>query len=88
MRKVNLDGEDIEIRGLKRKEVKALKKEGIHLTELSPRQAEDAMDRVFEMVFSEADLARIDEAPNKNVMNVWTGVLKETYGAPDEEKNS
>lgn len=87
MRKVNLDGEQIEVRGLKRKEVKALNREGIYLTELTPRQAEEAMDKVFDMVFSEAELARIEEAPNVAVMDVWQGVLKETYGAPDEEKN-
>lgn len=87
MRTIEIDTHKYEIRALKRKEVKQLRKNGYILTALDPKTAEDAMDIVFEMVFTSEQLTQIDEMPNPDALKLWSGILKETYGAPDEEKN-
>lgn len=46
------------------------------------------MDAVFAATFGDADLSAIDEMRNGDALRLWTAILKETFGAPDEEKNS
>ena len=87
MRELKLEGQIFEVRGLKRKEVKALNREGFNLVELDIGNADEAMDRVFECVFSKAEIKKIDDLENKNAIELWRAILKETYGAVDEEKN-
>jgi hypothetical protein len=87
MRTIEIDTHKYEIRALKRKEVKQLRKNGYILTALDPQTAEDAMDQVFQLVFSPEQISQIDERPNPDALKLWSGILKETYGAPDEEKN-
>lgn len=88
MRTVIIDGRSFEVRGLKRKQVKQLKRDGFNLTDLKPETADDAMDAVFAATFGDADLSAIDEMRNGDALRLWTAILKETFGAPDEEKNS
>ena len=88
MRIVTIDEHKFEVRGLLRGEVKELRREhDIVLVNLSPANAEEAQDRVFELIFSLEDLERIDALPNADALKLWQAVLKETYGAKDEEKN-
>jgi hypothetical protein len=87
MREIIIDDRPFNIRGLKRGEIKALKKEGFNLIDLKIEQADDAMDKVFELVFASHEITLIDDMANKDAMKLWTAILKETYGAPDEEKN-
>jgi len=87
MRELKFESHVFEVRGLKRKEVKALNKEGFNLSSLDIGNADEAMDRIFECVFSKAVIKKIDELENKNAIELWRAILKETYGAVDEEKN-
>lgn len=87
MREIKVGGTAYQVRGLKRKEVKALKRKGFNLAALDRANADDAMDLVFEIVFDEAVIREIDELDQAEALRLWEGVLKETYGAPGEEKN-
>lgn len=88
MRTIEIDGRPWEIRGLKRKQVKQLKRDGHDLTNLQAERADDAVDAVFAMAFGPEELEVIEEMYNADVMRLWSAILKETYGAPGEEKNS
>lgn len=88
MREIEINGRTFKVRSLKRKEIKALRKQGFILIDLKPENAEEAQDKVFEMVFGPDDIAAIDEMDNRDVMILWRAILAETYGAPEEEKNS
>lgn len=87
MRTITIDNNEFEVRPLTRGEVKALRKEGYNLTALNSDVAEEAVDRVFGMIFDETKIAAIDALPNPEALKLWTGILKETYGAPGEAKN-
>ena len=81
MREIRVDDVDFEIRGLMRREIKALRAEGINLLALTVDNADAAYDRVFEMVFDEDTVAMIDNLENKVAIAVWQAVIKETFGA-------
>lgn len=87
MREITINGVEFEIRPLKRKEVKEMRKKGMPLTTLSPDLAEQAMESVFEMVFTPEQIEIIDELDNPDSLKLWNGILKETYGDKGEEKN-
>jgi len=87
MREITVEGRHFLVRGLTRGEVKALKTDGINLLDLSMASADDAIDAVFEIVFDEDTRRAIDGMVNSAAMSLWQAVLKETYGAGDEEKN-
>ncbi len=88
MRTVTIDGQDFEIRPLKRKEIKQLKANGFNLAALKAEKADDAMEAVFEMVFDVDERRAIDEMIQSQALKLWKAVLMETYGSGDEEKNS
>lgn len=90
MRIVKTDsGRQFNVRGLTRGEVKRLRaEEEIDLLRITGENAEQALDRVLEMVLSEHELHELDALPNRVAMDIWTAVLAETYGSRDEEKNS
>ena len=88
MRTVEIEGRAWEVRGLKRKQVKELKKGGINLADLAPGKADEAMDAVFAKTFSAEDVALIDEMLNADAMRLWVAIIRETFGATEEEKNS
>ena len=87
MREIIINNQTFEVRGLKRKEVKSLKKDGVNLMDLDINQADDVMDRVFDLVLTKDQIAVIDEMENKHALSLWVGILKETFGSGDEEKN-
>ncbi len=81
---------EIEIRSLKRKEIKALKDLGYNYLGCVPKYdtAEDSVDKALEFVLSEDEQKFLDECENSETVKVWKELLKETYGDKGEEKNS
>ena len=87
-REVKVGNKEITIRSLTRKEVKALKKKGFDIGSLKREQVDDLLDEVFPMILSPDEVNLVESSPYKVCIRVWTAVIKETYGAGDEEKNS
>ena len=87
MREIMLGDYTFKVRSLKRKEVKQLKKDGFNLADLAPQNADDAMDRAFELAFSPEEVTLIDDLSNSEALAIWVALIKETFGAADEEKN-
>ncbi len=88
MRIVEVDGRKISVRGLKRSEVREFRAKKVNFIYLDPDTAEETMDLVFKLVISEEDMAALEDMQNSCSIAVWSACLKETFGAPDEEKNS
>ena len=88
MRDIEIANKVLSVRGLKRKEIKKLKKDGINLGDLKLEQIDDVLDTIFPMVFSKKDVELIEDAAYKESVKVWTAILEETFGSKDEEKNS
>lgn len=86
-RGVEVAGKVMSVRGLKRKEIKVLKKKGFYLNNLKIEQIDDALDLVFGMLFSKKDIELIEDSTYAVGNRVWMAILKETFGAEDEEKN-
>lgn len=84
---IEINGREIKYRGLKRKEVKALKKEGFDLGRLDTEDVDEAMDRLFEKVLSPDDAAFLDEQVNRASFDVFKAIMAATYGDPAAEKN-
>jgi hypothetical protein len=53
------------------------------------QKAEEGMDRLLAVILTPEELAAIDQAGGQRGLDeVWLEIVKETYGARDEEKNS
>jgi protein-tyrosine-phosphatase len=89
MRTFKTDGLELEIRPMKRKEIKALKKKGFDLRKIESEKIDETMDAVFDVLFTKDELKEIDGLEEKIVFHkLWPEVMKETFSSPDEEKNS
>jgi hypothetical protein len=100
MREIKLGGDVYQVRGLIRRDLTAeLKKLGYSRWGWEPPTGEDGevdsdksgvgMDLILETVLGEEKTKEIEEKHSlAGLRNVWRGILKETYGAEDEEKNS
>jgi len=86
-RTVKVGNKKISVRSLTRKEVKALKKKGFDIGNLSRDQVDDLLDEVFPILFSKEEVKLIDDSPYKICTLVWTAIVEETYGSVGEEKN-
>jgi len=84
---IEINGREIAYRGLKRKEVKALKKEGFDLGRLDTEDVDEAMDRLFDTVLDPSDIEFLDDQVNRASYDVFKAVLAATYGDPAAEKN-
>jgi len=87
MREIEINKKSFNVRGLTRGEIKKLRKDGINLVTLTRENADEVVDKVFGLVFDAETVDVIDDMPNSAAMELWQAVLKETYGAWDEEKN-
>lgn len=87
MRQIKIGNKTFEVRGLSRGEVRQVRQAGFNLNVLTLENAEDALDFVFDIVFSKEDNLILDDLPNSFSMKVWRAVLFETYGSEEEEKN-
>lgn len=80
----------LEIRGLTSNEIKRLRDKGF--TSFGPRltldNADEAIDCALATIATDADVEFLGECENKYTRNVWKALVKETWGDPDEEKNS
>ena len=91
MREVELqDGIKIDIRGLTRKEVKKLKKDGVDLLNpnIESKTAEDQVDTVIELILIKDQIKLFDDMEFRYYRHVYQQIMKETFGSVEEEKNS
>ncbi len=90
MRTIKVEGRKFDIRALTRGEIKKLKDFGYSYFGCVPtmENAIDAQDRCLETQLGDQDMEFLDSCPAKAGTEIWTEILKETYGASDEEKNS
>jgi len=79
----------VSLRPLKRGEIKKLAKFGYTYLGCHPKldTAQDAVDKALDMVLTPDDQKFLDECDNKQVKDLWSELLKETYGDPEEAKN-
>jgi hypothetical protein len=76
-----------EIRGLKRGEIKALRKKGFSLAKIDPAEADILADEIVGMILGDA-VAAADELPNREYVRIFTDIMMLTYGSEESEKNS
>lgn len=90
MKTITIEGREIAIRSLTRQEIKDMKDLGY--TYFGPRITFDnydqAQDAVFEKVLSPDDIAFLGTVSPKVGNEVLKEIHNETYGVPEEEKNS
>ena len=87
MRIIKVDDYEFEIRPLKRGFIREMRKKGMSLENLTLSLSEKAMDLVLEKALSPDDYARTEELDNPACIRLFHGALRETFSAPDEEKN-
>lgn len=91
MRPVEISGgNSIEIRPLKRKEIQQLSRYNIgymrcDLYKLAPEEQDAGIDAVLA---TQIDAAVLEEISNPDNLKLFNGIIAETYGHGDEEKNS
>ena len=88
MRKVNLsDGSTREVGPLTRRQMKDLKSIGVDARGFHPddEQFDSAFDAVLLTQFTDEDLATLSFPDTREL---FFGIVAETWGAKDEEKNS
>lgn len=82
------DGSSIPVRGLTRREIRECRKKGYNFESLAMISAEEAMDDVFGLILPPVQREALEDMEGKYSMAVWKACLRETFTAPDEEKNS
>ncbi len=89
MAEITIKEKEIQFRGLTKKEIRELKSLGFTTILCNPLidQADEAMDKVFEKVLKQDIIEWLEDRPPKDSLKLWKNILKETYGATDEEKN-
>lgn len=85
MRKVTISGCEHVVNPLKGKDIRALREKGIDPLKGS-YVLSDGMDAVF--TASGLDLDAVDEMPFPDVLKLHKAIMDETFGVPEEEKNS
>ncbi|MCP3943226.1 MAG: hypothetical protein GY710_17300 [Desulfobacteraceae bacterium] len=90
MKTIPIDNRNIPVRPLTRGEIKELKEYGFTIFGCAPtlETADESVEKVFNFVLHEDDIKYLDTLPNRNSVAVWKEIIKETYGAEEEEKNS
>lgn len=88
-KEIPVECEKIAIRSLTRQEIKDMADLGYTYLGCAPSMdtANQAVDAALERVLSPEDMARLNSLPNRATLACWKEILKETYGAQDEEKN-
>lgn len=96
MREIDINGMKFEVRGLKGKEIKAMKKAGLPITRIGLNlqadkdglnQLDNIIDAAFEKIFPEATLNQVEDLGNTDQLELWKAIQAETFGSPVEEKN-
>jgi hypothetical protein len=79
-------GKVLPLRSLTRAEVRRLRTEGLY--PVTDANIDRSIDAIHTMVLSESERSEIDSLPWRDGTAHFLEVLKETFGARDEEKNS
>ena len=89
-REVEIGPRTIKVRPLTKYEVKCLKDCGYSFFQCIPRKetAEEAVEKALELVLDKDTVEWLETRSMKENLEVWTAILKETYGSGEEEKNS
>lgn len=89
MAEFTIDGLTFEIRGLTRAEIRQMSGLGYRYMHCTPEAdtADQAQDEAFLRVLTESGRNLADQLTAKSGNRLWVEILKETYGARDEEKN-
>jgi hypothetical protein len=100
MKQITINGRSVEVRGIRLKERREHRLDDYGYgrfvyspprkdDKLDQARAEEGMDKVLEIVLGPETVATIDEADGQRGLDrAWLEIVKETYGARDEEKNS
>lgn len=89
MREVTVEGRALQIVGLRRGQIKQLRRDkGIDLWALRQHEIGVAMEEVFPLAFDEAEADFLDTVSEPDALRVFNEIVKETLRAPEEEKNS
>jgi len=82
-----INGIKFEIRPLTRGEVKALRKKGYNIGNLSLENADDAADEILEMVCGSEQIQEVDALPNDKALELFKAIIDLSYGKGADEKN-
>jgi len=85
VKKVELEGKKFKISGLKRRDVKRLKRAGINFTRLDDDGLDDVMDQVYECVGIKPE--DVDELFYASALQLFNDILKLTFLSEEETKN-
>jgi len=96
MRKVEAGNYNFEIKGITVKEFKKHKLEdygyGVHnilsLEGTELHTAEEGVDKMLEVGLGKENYKKLEDLRPKDLAELFKGILKETYGSAEEEKNS
>ncbi|MBW1666714.1 MAG: hypothetical protein JRJ66_01445 [Deltaproteobacteria bacterium] len=87
--KVEIGGQRFEVRGLKRKEIKALRREGFPLETIGGlddiEKRDEGLDRIFSLACSGGDP---DSLTQGEALELWARVVEATYGTEVLKKKS
>lgn len=85
-KRIEIGGRTFEVRGLKRREVKALRAGGFRPGNVDAENADDYMDKVFELIG--CDLSEVDDLEYAEAMEIFKQVMEMTFIGEGERKNS
>jgi len=76
----------LKARALKRKEIKALKAQGINLAQAGNADAQELVDTVLDMAFADKQ-DELDEMDYSECLELFKKVVALTFGTDEQEKN-
>jgi len=78
----------IEVKSLKRKQIKQLREKGVSLVNIDEKKIDDIIDTVLDLLYpSKAEQAILDEMEYSEVMKLFQDILGKTFGTEVVEKN-
>jgi hypothetical protein len=82
---IEVDSKAINVRGLKRREVKQLKRDGVNFSNLDNEAIDDVMDTVFAL--QDLDREAIDELCYGDASRIFRTIMELTFMTGEEQKN-
>jgi hypothetical protein len=83
---VTTTGSELPVRPLTRAEVRELREAKLY--PVDPQNLDPCIEKVMQTVLNETERAEIDALPWREGAKYFHEVMRETFGARDEEKNS
>ena len=95
MREIVIDGATASVRGITRHEIKAMQAEGYPISRWGvtlevggdSEKAEAMFDRILELGINDGPPLDLEALTPADERRLYVAIIKETYGAEDEEKN-